>query len=388
MGDASTGRTAAFRGWVAALIVLLASAAGPAAGSVAVPDRPEAPDVTLQVVQPEPMFGLEGPTTTLAALRGQVVVMGFVDDSCAGCDEMADLLQYAGSGSGALALGVASGVDRASALRIANRREGRGRRHLAMVVDPDGSLATAFGVTRLPGLVVVDRSGRIAARRDAPFSLRRVDDLLAPFVAEPPPRVLPPAPRLLVPVSVLRRPATRGLGVLPRFLTRPGRGCPWVRNSLRLAARSAAGRRLIVGRALDGGVVAALLSPDGRSGSFGCGLGTSRAGRERAARKMRRSGLVTFFGEGRGSRPPVYALLVADGYDRVRYGDRVIDIQDNGVILEGLPTADSAYLEGPAGTRRVRFPPGPTARAIADGRDSRGAVRRGGPAEPGWFYGR
>lgn len=368
MSESPAGEAGMLRGCLATLaIVLLAIVAAPAAGSDGTPPRAGAPEATLQVVLPQPLFGLEGPTTTLAALRGQVVVMGFVDESCSGCDEMADLLQYAGSGSGALALGVASGVDRATALRIATKKEGRGQRYLPMVVDRDSSLATAFGVTRLPALVVVDRRGRIAARRDAPLSVRRVGDLVAGFVAEPPPRVLPPPPRLLVPVSTLRRPATRDLGPLPSFLTRPGRSCPWARNSLRLAARSPAGRRLIVGRALDGGVVAVLLSPGGRSASMGCGLGTTRAGRERAVRQMRRSGLVTSFGEGGAGRPPVHALLLSDGFDRVRYGDRVIEVQDNGVILEGLPSAESALLEGPAGTRRVRFPSDGLPRAIGEG---------------------
>mgnify|MGYP001411159091 CR=1 FL=1 len=70
----------ALLGLIALLIIKGPSADDSAPAAIGDPG----PAVTFPIVYPDPTYGINEPTTTLASLRGQVVVLGFLDDRCAG----------------------------------------------------------------------------------------------------------------------------------------------------------------------------------------------------------------------------------------------------------------------------------------------------------------
>lgn len=308
------------------------------------------------MVFPDPMQRVEAPRTDLRTLRGQVVVLAFLDDACPGCDQTADLLQSLGPG-GVTALGVATGISPARAYALATRRTGQTVRAVAMASDPKGALARAFGLTSLPSVLVLDRRGRVAERLDGPPSQEALAALLKPLLAEPSPGGLVPV-RTRPHLSAFDRPAGL-LRALPPFLTDARTPCPFVPGSLRLIARSTSGMRLFVARGIDGGIVTATASPRGAptTGSLGCGAARFPEARRRQLQHIQASGVVSVSSGQTPGQPFTYTLVVLDGYTELRADGVTYPISDNGVIIEGLIRDRFVVISGPAGARRVRIGP-------------------------------
>lgn len=112
---------------------------------------------------------LDGGTTSLAAHRGQVVLVNFWATWCAPCRrEMPSLERLAAdlAGEGLVVLGVSE--DRASRERIAPFLEELGIRHMRIAIDPGGALAGKLGVSGLPSTFLVDARGRVVGSLTGP----------------------------------------------------------------------------------------------------------------------------------------------------------------------------------------------------------------------------
>ena len=322
----------------------------PAVASSAPPARAMAPAVSLRIVYPDPTFRIEGQHTRLRLLRGQVVVLSFLDDGCSACKRTADDLEHLSGSMGFANLAVGVGLDRVRALTFASEREQFGQRGIAMAIDPGGAVARTFSVSRLPTIIVIDRRGRIAKRLDAPLARGAMARLLRPLLAEPIPTGLPPV-RTRPHLSVFDQPAG-DVGALPRPLRPETAPCPFVAGSVRLAARSPGGTRLLIARALGGGIVTVSVGPGEET--FGCDPTRFAQDRRRLLASIRARGIVSAFGstsDGKSS----YALVVLDGYTEVRLGGVSYPVSNNGVIIEGVPRQTYVTLSGPAGTHRARL---------------------------------
>ena len=129
----------------------------------------------------------EGKTLTLDDFRGRVLVINFWATWCVPCvEEMPalDRLQAALAASDAAVLAISQ--DRGGIDAVAPFYAKLGLRHLAIYLDPRGTLARAFAVPGLPVTVIVDRDGREvgrltgAAAWDSPAALALVRHYLTP----------------------------------------------------------------------------------------------------------------------------------------------------------------------------------------------------------------
>jgi len=142
--------------------------------AVAAGRRPPAPALSL------PLLG-GGGTRSLAAYRGQVVVLNYWASWCTPCRAETPLLQRwherilprRGTVLGIDALDV-TGDARAFARRL----------HLTYPIlrDRDGDTEQAFGVRGYPETLVVDRGGRIAAIRRGPIDEAFLRDEVLPLL--------------------------------------------------------------------------------------------------------------------------------------------------------------------------------------------------------------
>lgn len=130
---------------------------------------------------------IDGGHFDLAQWRGKVVVVNFWGEWCAPCQAEADSLQkvYADNkANGVEFLGIDVRDDPASG-RAFERQH-----HITYpsIDDPSNLLALRFaGLTpnATPTTVVLDRSGRIAARQSGPILYTQLRDLVAHLLAEP-----------------------------------------------------------------------------------------------------------------------------------------------------------------------------------------------------------
>lgn len=141
--------------------------------------RPEAPGVSGTTVT--------GSRLSLASYRGDVVVLNFWGSWCAPCRDEAPAL---GTLSGKLApegvrfVGVDIRDEPDSALAFMSTF----RISYPSISDPGDLIALQFRATdppsAIPSTIIIDRSGRIAARIIGPVSYRTLRTLLTPIVAE------------------------------------------------------------------------------------------------------------------------------------------------------------------------------------------------------------
>jgi cytochrome c biogenesis protein CcmG/thiol:disulfide interchange protein DsbE len=138
--------------------------------------RVEAPSATL------PVLGGTG-QGSLADYRGKVVVMNFWASWCPPCIEELPLLertQRAIAPRNATVLGINYKDVSEDALAFVRRL----RVSFPNLRDRDGRFVEKYGTRAFPETFVIDRSGRIAARRRGPVDQAWLDKTLAPLLAE------------------------------------------------------------------------------------------------------------------------------------------------------------------------------------------------------------
>lgn len=147
-------------------LALAASLARPAAGA----DAFKAADATAEAALGRHALRLlDGSRTTLAELRGQVVVVNFWASWCAPCRRelpRLDALHRELGAQGVRVLAVSIDVDAENAARFVKA----GRLSLPVAHDGPAGLARALDLRHVPATVVLDREGRIA------WSTGRSDD--------------------------------------------------------------------------------------------------------------------------------------------------------------------------------------------------------------------
>lgn len=149
--------------------VALAAAFAAASLTVAPPARAgtsaaaftASPSVASEVLGRHPLRLLDGTTTTLAAMRGEVVVVNFWATWCAPCRRelpKLDALQHdlAGRGARVVAVSIDENVDNV-------RRFARaGKLSIPVAHDGPSGLARALDLRSVPATIVLDRDGRVA----------------------------------------------------------------------------------------------------------------------------------------------------------------------------------------------------------------------------------
>jgi thiol-disulfide isomerase/thioredoxin len=137
-----------------------------------------APTFTLPVLDPAE----SGNRLALRDLRGKVVVLDFWASWCAPCREQIPIIERVvrrAESRGLVAVGVNTGDDRAAALAFLRSRA----MSYASVFDATREVASAYGVTTLPTLIIIDRSGQIVAVRTSVVRQRELESLIESALA-------------------------------------------------------------------------------------------------------------------------------------------------------------------------------------------------------------
>ena len=144
--------------------------------AIAAGERVDAPNAEL------PVLGRDG-ERSLADYKGQVVVLNFWASWCKPCTEELPLLERthkAISGRDATVLGANYQDVSDSALQFVRRF----KLTFPSLRDRDGEFADRYGSRAFPETFVIDRRGRIAARRRGPVDQAWLDRTLAPLLGE------------------------------------------------------------------------------------------------------------------------------------------------------------------------------------------------------------
>jgi hypothetical protein len=143
---------------VAVAVALSLSARGGEGGAVApAAERPRAPDVAFTLAG--------GERRALASFRGRPAVLGFVLPYCASCIETLralDAVAEAHSNRSVVPIAVNTGLSGAGELREFAADVGASK--ALYVGDPDLAATSAFGVTEVDTVIVIDAEGRVLAR--------------------------------------------------------------------------------------------------------------------------------------------------------------------------------------------------------------------------------
>ncbi len=129
------------------------------------------------------LLGASGRETSLKAYRGKVVVLNFWASWCDPCVEELPLLERTHrrlTTENATVVGINLRDVSSDALGFV-RRFGLTYPSLR---DPDAELARAYGTAGYPETFVLDRRGRIAAKRRGPVDQAWLDRTLPPLLAE------------------------------------------------------------------------------------------------------------------------------------------------------------------------------------------------------------
>ncbi|HYH90830.1 MAG TPA: TlpA disulfide reductase family protein [Solirubrobacteraceae bacterium] len=144
--------------------------------AIAAGERVDAPDAEL------PVLG-RGGEGSLADYKGKVVVLNFWASWCKPCTEELPLLERthkAIAGRDATVLGANYQDVSDSALQFVRRF----KLSYPSLRDRDGDFADRYGSRAFPETFVIDRSGRIAARRRGPVDQAWLDRTLPPLLGE------------------------------------------------------------------------------------------------------------------------------------------------------------------------------------------------------------
>lgn len=320
------------------------------------PARPVAREPELRLAAADPATGLFDPVTSISALRGRVVVLGFVSRTCADCTEVFGpaLTQWASK---------VSFVQVFPDLTLAQGRKiGEGRlpgadfQRSPVAIDPRGELAEHFEVSSEPTVVVLDKFGRQTARfTEQPGAtltrlIARLEKQKGPAGYPKPRPSLPLFPVLQGPANLTEPLPENVRGILEE-------NCQLIPGSVRLAASGPNGMRVWLARSADGGIpIASTYGPAAfGGGGVGCGISRYAADREKMLRRAQGSGVYNLeYGSGRGRWG--LSLVVLDGWTELRVAGQRIPITNNAVITAGTGTPpQTATLTGPRGARIVRM---------------------------------
>jgi cytochrome c biogenesis protein CcmG/thiol:disulfide interchange protein DsbE len=129
------------------------------------------------------VLGSTDRSSSLADYRGKVVVLNFWASWCKPCVEELPLLQRTQvklQPRNAMVLGVNLRDVSSDALRFVRRF----KLTFPSLRDPDADLARAYGTVGYPETFVIDREGRIAAKRRGPVTQAWLDETLPQLLAE------------------------------------------------------------------------------------------------------------------------------------------------------------------------------------------------------------
>ncbi|HEX8104400.1 MAG TPA: TlpA disulfide reductase family protein [Solirubrobacteraceae bacterium] len=129
------------------------------------------------------LLGAPGRTSSLADYRGKVVVLNFWAswcDPCVGELPLLERTQQAIARRNGTVIGVNLRDVSSDALKFVRRFE----LSYPSLRDPDADYARAYGTANYPETFVLDRRGRIAARRRGPVDQKWLDRTLPPLLAE------------------------------------------------------------------------------------------------------------------------------------------------------------------------------------------------------------
>lgn len=136
-----------------------------------------------QAEQPLGLLGSPDRSRSLADYRGKVVVLNFWASWCDPCVEELPLLQRTQeslASRNAMVLGVNLRDVSSDALGFVRRF----KLTYPSLRDPDAELARAYGTVGYPETFVIDRGGRIAAKRRGPVTQAWLDETLPELLAE------------------------------------------------------------------------------------------------------------------------------------------------------------------------------------------------------------
>ncbi|MBS0578638.1 MAG: TlpA family protein disulfide reductase [Proteobacteria bacterium] len=153
-------------GLIALLSCLAAAQAkGPAVGS-------PAPDFTAYSF-------LDGSKTRLSDQHGKIVILTFWATWCAPCRQELPNLESIQEhvGNDRLVVLAVSYRDTDETQRYLRRKAKEAGWNIAMLADPNSSIAARYGVSAIPHMVVIDRTGTIVAVHEG-FGEGAVDELL------------------------------------------------------------------------------------------------------------------------------------------------------------------------------------------------------------------
>lgn len=311
--------------------------------TVAVPNGPgggpreQMPDFSLRLV--DPISG-QGREVSLASLRGKVVLLAFTASWCAQCVSETGGLQYATVQYDVVAVATKDTVSGARSLK----HEGQS---FPLAVDPTGDVSLGAGIASVPGTVILDREGRIAARFNR--SIRANDDEIYPLLdalrAEEPVRV-EPGTEPPMGLSVEQTPPIDPALVPDALLAVPA--CEIDQTKVWRLATSPNGTSLYLARAPGSDFMVGTLNARGFGGGIGCGTGPL----------SRDDFGFSLAAEGRTVTEA--AAIVPDGYTAATVNGERFPIEHNGLVLDGpYPDDTVVHFSGPAGTKNVplvRFP--------------------------------
>jgi cytochrome c biogenesis protein CcmG, thiol:disulfide interchange protein DsbE len=178
---AEAGRPRRGRGWLA--VVPVAALGGLVLGALGATTRfPEAPPFSADRFRPAPDFTLSllrgGGSTNLSDLRGHPILLNFWASWCHPCRQEAPVLAAAWRewrDTGVTFLGVDSNDTRSAAIDF----EDRYGIEFRSVVDNDGDVNYAYGVTGTPQTFFIDAKGLILGEYAGPIDQPTLDAYLS-----------------------------------------------------------------------------------------------------------------------------------------------------------------------------------------------------------------
>jgi thiol-disulfide isomerase/thioredoxin len=134
----------------------------------------EASDFSLEVIH----GGEAGNRIRLSDLRGNVVVLDFWASWCQPCREQAPIVDSIAKkfeAEDVVVVGVNTGDRRQLALEFLKKHPVS----YASVIDTDGSAGDAFGVSKLPTIVILDRAGKVTYSAAQVVNERMLNELVS-----------------------------------------------------------------------------------------------------------------------------------------------------------------------------------------------------------------